>query len=249
MQKNSRFLSLFSASKPILGMLHLKGDTPEETVERAMRELDTLLENGVDGVIVEDYYGTADEVEQVLARIAAERPQAVRGVNVLHDLDRAFALAGAYGAQFIQWDSVAGHLKPEDEPAFAEHLAALRADSSACLLGGVRFKYQPYLSGRPLEEDMELALDRCDGIVVTGAGTGLDTGLEKIQAFGRLIAGRVPLIVGAGLTAVTAAEQLALADGAIVGSYFKEDHNAENELCPAHVADFMAAVRQARNIQ
>ena len=96
---------------------------------------------------------------------------------------------------------------------------------------------------------MELALDRCDGIVVTGAGPGLDTGLGKIQAFGRLIAGRVPLIVGAGLTAGTAAAQLALADGAIVGSYFKEDHNAENELCPAHVADFMAAVRQARNIQ
>ena len=55
--------------------------------------------------------------------------------------------------------------------------------------------------------------------------------------------------MGAGLTAETAAAQLALADGAIVGSYFKEDHNAENELCPAHVADFMAAVRQARNIQ
>ena len=32
MPKNSRFLSLFSASKPILGMLHLKGDTPVETV-------------------------------------------------------------------------------------------------------------------------------------------------------------------------------------------------------------------------
>ena len=93
---------------------------------------------------------------------------------------------------------------------------------------------------------MELALKRCDAIVVTGAGTGLDTGLEKIRTFGRLIAGRAPLIVGAGLTAETAATQLALADGAIVGSYFKEGHNAENELCPAHVADFMAAVRQAR---
>ena len=78
MPKNSRFLSLFAAEKPILGMLHLKGDTPEETVERAMGELDTLLENGVDGVIVEDYYGTADEVEQVLARIAAERSEMLR---------------------------------------------------------------------------------------------------------------------------------------------------------------------------
>ena len=55
--------------------------------------------------------------------------------------------------------------------------------------------------------------------------------------------------MGAGLTAETAAEQLALADGAIVGSYFKEGHNAENELCPAHVADFMAAVRQVRGAQ
>ena len=54
-----------------------------------------------------------------------------------------------------------------------------------------------------------------------GAGTGIETKLEKIKRF-RDALGDFPLIVGAGVTAETAAQQLAYSDGAIVGTGFKE---------------------------
>ena len=121
---------------------------------------------------------------------------------------------------------------------------ALR-DGTVSVLGGVRFKYQPVLSGRSVEEDLRLGMERCDAIVVTGAGTGINTELDKIKAF-RQVTGSFPLVVGAGLTAETVREQLTYADGAIVGSWFKEEGKAVNPLDPQRVERFMGEVRALR---
>ena len=51
------------------------------------------------------------------------------------------------------------------------------------LLGGVRFKYQPVHSGRTLEEDLRIGMERCDAIVCTGEGTGIPTPLGKVEEF------------------------------------------------------------------
>ena len=237
--KNKNFLDLFAHDKPIMAMLHLKGETADERFERAVRELDLLLAGGADAVIVEDYFGTADDVERVLRYIAAQRPDIVYGVNILHDYRRAFSLAAQYGVKFIQIDSMAGHLKPEDDGAYGEEINDLRRQSDAFLIGGVRFKYQPYLSGRSLEEDMDIALGRCDAIVVTGTGTGIATDIEKIREFRQLI--------GAGLTPESCGGQFAHADAAIVGSYFKDTYKDTGDVDPAHVKTFMDAVRAVRS--
>ena len=81
-------------------------------------------------------------------------------------------------------------------------------------------------------------MERCDAIVVTGAGTGISTDLDKIKNF-RAILGDFPLIVGAGMTAETAQEQLTFSDGAIVGSYFKEFGEAEYPVDETRVKEFM----------
>lgn len=113
------------------------------------------------------------------------------------------------------------------------------------ILGGVRFKHQPILSGRSLEEDLRLGMQRCDAIVVTGEGTGMNTSIEKIRQF-RDLMGDFPLVVGAGLTAQTVPEQLSVGDGAIVGSTFKEGRKAKGEVCKAYVEEFMEQVRKLR---
>ena len=150
----------------------------------------------------------------------------------------AFDMAWKYGARFVQLDSVCGHLEPSYEKPFLKKLETLRGEGDIFLLGGVRFKYQPVRSGRSLEEDLKLGMERCDAIVVTGEGTGISTDLEKIKTF-RGILGDFPLIVGAGMTAETAKEQLAFSDGAIVGSYFKEYGEAEYPVDEARVKEFM----------
>jgi hypothetical protein len=65
-------------------------------------------------------------------------------VNILRDFGESFRLAEEYGGRFVQMDAVAGHLAPEHEAPFVERLAELRSRVAVCVLGGVRFKYQPY---------------------------------------------------------------------------------------------------------
>ncbi|SDS63039.1 BtpA/SgcQ family protein [Microterricola viridarii] len=243
--RRTAFLDRLAAAPVVLGMVHLKGETAEEKLDIARREIETLYSNGVDAVIVENYFGTPDDVEAVLRVLQQERPTACYGVNVLDDDERGFVLAGQYGASFVQLDSVAGHLGAEDEPAFAERLAGWRASTDAAVLGGVRFKYQPYLSGNDLGTDLGLGRERADAIVVTGEGTGMETSLERIREF-RGILGEFPLIVGAGITAANCVAQLEDADGAIVGSFLKDTRKDDGDVLAAHVAELTAIAHGAR---
>lgn len=229
---------VFGAEKPIIGMLHLSGYGREKVLENAKREIDIMYRSGVHAVLVENYFGDRVDVENALKLLQKEYPHKVYGVNMLGFPEMAFDLARKYGARFVQMDSVCGHLEPSYERPFLKKLDAMRGDGDIFLLGGVRFKYQPVRSGRSLEEDLRLGMERCDAIVVTGAGTGVSTDLEKIKTF-RSVLGDFPLIVGAGMTAETAQEQLTYSDGAIVGSDFKEYGKAEYPVDEARVKEFM----------
>lgn len=250
----------FHVNKPIIGMIHLSGYTPEQAKEWAKWEIEQLYECGVDAVLVEDYFGDAEEVEWTLEYLHKQYKGNIYGVNMLSDNERAFRLAVKYGASFIQMDSVCGHLRPGRNPEgqkkawihdirydedYAEKLAALREQYPVFLLGGVRFKYQPVYSGRTVEEDLMIGKERCNAVVVTGSGTGISTEMEKIRQF-RSVLGDFPLIVGAGMTEATCQEQLALADGAIVGSWFKKDGVTEYPVDPERVRRFMEIAKANR---
>jgi len=239
------FLNLFPKSKPILAMLHLKGNTRDDILARAVREADIYVANGVDALIVEDYFGDATDVENVLAVLSRERPHYILGVNVLDDFPRSYELAAQYGAKFMQVDSICGHLTPANEQAYLTMVARYRRDGQVAVIGGVRFKYQPYLSGRSLADDLVIGRAHCDAIAVTGEGTGVDTDMHKIREF-REILGDFPLVIGAGMTVAQVADKLAVADAAIVGSTFKEARQASNEVNATYVREFMEAVGELR---
>ncbi|ASP23206.1 BtpA family protein (plasmid) [Antarctobacter heliothermus] len=238
--------NVFPIRKPIFGMLHLGGDTPEDRVRQALEEAKIMAGEGIDGLVVENYFGDADDVERVLEKLVPMDLGARVGINVLRDNSRAFSLAQKYPVAFIQIDSVCGHLKPEEDAMFASALEQQRAIVDALLFGGVRFKYQPVLSGRDEATDLRLGIARCDAIVVTSDATGQETDREKIGRFRAAAGDACSVLVGAGMTERNAADQLALADGAIVGSWLKEGHVDKGRLAPAHVRRFMAAVRTAR---
>ncbi len=240
------FLKLFKHPKPIMGMIHLKGNSQSEKLELAKSEIDTLTQNGIDAVIVENYFGTPDDMEMILDYIVRERPHICYGVNVLDNDTLGFAMARKYNAAFIQLDSVAGHLLPDDDLIFHDFISSERAQTNAYVLGGVRFKYQPYLSGRNLEDDLTIGMTRCDAIVVTGAATGAETDMQKILDFREVIGSDFPLIVGAGLTAENCIEKLTVTDGGIIGSYLKDTHKDDGIVCADHVKKFMREVNTLR---
>jgi predicted TIM-barrel enzyme len=90
-------------------------------------------------------------------------------------------------------------------------------------------------------------MTRCDAIVVTGSATGGETEMDKIKKF-REVNGDFPLIVRAGLdpTRWTFDQALAVADGGIVGSWFKVGHEARGDVDPGFVRTFMDKVKALR---
>lgn len=239
--EKTAFQRLFPDQKPVIAMLHLKSDHHMAMLERAMREIELYYRNGVQAVLVENYFGSIAYCEQVLHYLHTQFPDRCYGVNILGSPQKAFELANAHRASFIQIDSVSGHLRLKQDEEFETYLKELRHSDWPLVLGGVRFKYQPVLSGRALSEDIKAGKRRCDAIVTTGEGTGSDTPMEKLLEF-RQFTGDFPLIAGAGVTADTVRAKLSICDGVIVGSWFKESHNASGDVNEPYVKAFMDAI-------
>lgn len=233
-------------NKPILGMIHLSGTDSTIKFERALVEIDILANEGVDGIIVENYHGSAEDVELVLSNIKDYRGYV--GINVLpNDYELALKLADKYNADFIQLDYIAGNYI-NATPIDVEHFLSIRSEySQVKILGGVWPKYYRPVVDSILMHDIESAMKLADAIVVTGSGTGKETPLDKIKEFRRIM-GDFPLIIGAGLDSNNVAEQLSIADGAIVGSCLKP-YKRTNEMIDKNlVKEFMDEVRKIRNL-
>lgn len=239
------FLDLFENKKPIMGMLHLKGKDEQEIFERLKEELDIYLHSGIDAVILEDYFGTYTDLVRALEYTKAQNIGIPYGVNCLNFDSLGFYLAKKYDCAFLQIDSVVGHVMPRDEASLQAFFDMNRADYDGYLLGGVRFKYQPMLSVKSLEEDLEIARTRCDAICVTQDRTGQETSMDKIVEFRRGL-NDFPLVVAAGVTADNIEKQLAIADAAIIGSYFKDNYKDEGDLCAEHIKIVMDKVKDIR---
>jgi predicted TIM-barrel enzyme len=239
----STLLDSFPGATPVFAMLHHKGDDPADIQARTRREIDLLWAAGVDAVIVENYFGGVDDVIATCEYLRSERPEVVFGINVLKDDAEAFRIAREYGARFVQLDSVAGHLPPAEDAEFADWLAAERAMGDVLVLGGVRFKYQPVNSGRSLEEDLLLGVERSDAIVVTGEGTAITTPHDKTREFRRIVGEGFPLVIGAGVTPSSAAADLADADALIVGSALKDTLADTGDVDESRARELVNAIR------
>lgn len=236
-----KFLDIFKTKKPILAMIHLKGDTDEEVFERAKKEIDIYYENGADAVIVENYFGSYPHMVKVLEYLQNNMPERIYGVNCLDNDTMNFELAMKYDADFIQLDSVAGHLNLQNDITFDSFMKLYRERYKGYVLGGVRFKYQPYKSNRSLEEDLHIGMTRCDAIVVTQDATGQETSMDKINEFRHIIGDDFPLIIGAGVTPDNCQKQFKVGDAAIVGSYFKDTYKDTGDVDASHVKKMIEA--------
>ena len=234
------FNKVFKNKKPVIGMIHTNSSGDSSVLELAKKEIEIYLKYGV-VPLIENYFGSADDCADVLEWMHTAHADAVYGVNILGDERWAFELAHQYGAKFIQIDSVCGHLKPEHEPLYIQQLKENREKYDVAVLGGVRFKYQAVRSGRSTEEDLVIGKERCDAIVCTGSGTGMETPMDKVEQF-KATLGDFSVVVGAGVTLETAQETMSKSDGMIVGSWFKFGHDAHHLVNETYVKEFMEAL-------
>jgi membrane complex biogenesis BtpA family protein len=262
--------SMFPVRKPVIAMLHLTalpGDPGFDSragiaaiVDRARRELADLQAGGVDGVLISNefslpYLTSTEPITAIsMARIIGELLPDLAvpyGVNVLWDGRASIDLAVATGARFVReiftgayasdfgiWNTNIGEV--------ARHRARIGA-SEVKLFFNVVPESAAYLADRDLGSITASTVFATlpDAICVSGLTAGAPTDLQALGIV-KAAAGDVPVFVNTGMRAHNAAEQLALADGAITGTYFKRDGVFENPVDRARVEELMAAVREFR---
>ncbi|MGC8580152.1 MAG: BtpA/SgcQ family protein [bacterium] len=264
---------LFNVDKPIIGMVHLiplpgspayNGWSMDLVIEKAKRDAKVLVENGVDGLIVENMwdlpYYVAKEVppEEMTAHAVAAR-EIVKsfdlpvGITVIHNGGRvALAIAKASGAKFIRDCLLTGSYLWDTGPldhGNATEVMRLRKwlySEDIRVFADVYKKHAVTFPGIDPEthavwSDFYMA----DALIVTGRMTGQETPLELIERVKRAAPER-PVIIGSGLTAENAERLMHKADGAIVGTYFKFGGVTQNPVDPERVKKLMNVVKKLR---
>ena len=263
---------LFGVEKPVIGMVHLwplpgspgyAGHDMDAILSHAQRDVETLLEGGVDGLIVENmwdlpYHVGADvRIEAVTAQaVAARRIREMAdvpvGVNVIHNGWQAeLAIAIAASLDFMRvciltgarlWDT--GDL----DQGCAADLLRRRQELGAGkvkLFADVDKKHSVPFPGLDLETHIEWTeFYGADALIVSGRMTGDAPQLDKVRR-AREAATR-PILMGSGTTADNIADFLQYADGAIVGTSLKVDGIGESPVDLQRVRSYMEKVRAVR---
>lgn len=248
MKLNNNFNYIFD-NTPILGMIHMYGNNSEERVQRALDEIKIFEEVGIDGAIVENYnvHCPIEDIVNVLEN--SRNSKAIMGVNLLCYESQSIPFATKHGAKFVQIDRIAGKYQ-SGELDFETYSKYKNENPEIIIMGGVWPKYYSPLPNSEMGQDLFVGMGRCECIVVTGSGTGMETPLDKVKYFREVInnfGSRNKLIIGAGLNKDNAFEQLKYADGAIVGSCLKYDNECSNQLDVKACKEFMKPVYDARN--
>ncbi len=238
----------------------------QAVLDRALRDAEALVRGGVEGCVVENFGdapfppGDADPHVPAFLAVAADRLRrefgdALQvGVNALrNDARAALAAAAAAGASFVRVNVLAGAAWTDQglvQGRAAEVLAYRRSlghgPGSLRIFADVFVKHARPLGWTDIgEAAADTALRAgADALIVTGAATGRGASLADARRV-RAAAPRHPLWVGSGVRPDTLADWVAVADGAIVGTFLHEDADLRRPLDPDRVAALVEARRQA----
>jgi len=255
------FRKLFQDKKPIIGCIHLDplpgapayGGSMEKILETALREVKIYRDHGIDGLIVENFRdmpfypdNLPPETIAAMAVITHSVKSAFGGpvgVNALrNDALGALAIAVAGNADFIRVNVHTGASLTDQGIIQGRAHETLRArkhlNARILILADVRVKHATPIGNFSLEEEVKNTLERglADGIIVSGKATGASVKLEELEVIRKCTT--LPVLIGSGTKPGNLASLLPMADGFIVGSYFKRNGLAANEVDRKRVKEF-----------
>jgi len=224
------------------------------------RDIEALQVGGVDGIMLSNEGSlpwmtnpppvtAASMAAQIgIARSAIRIPFGVHVIwNPMATLDLAAAVeadygwevfTGVYASDFGLWNTNVGET--------ARHRRRIGA-SGVRLLFEVVPEAAVYMGGRPIIDQVRSTLFNAlpDALCVAGLKPGEPASLDVVREI-KAVNQDVPVLVSTGVKESTVAEQLATADGAIVGSALKKDGNLWNHVDAERVKSFMRVARSAR---
>jgi membrane complex biogenesis BtpA family protein len=261
---------LFGTNKPIIGMCHFKalpGDPGYDAsrgltwiIEGARADLLALQAGGVDAVMFSNEaslpYLTKVETVTVacMADIVAELKGDMKvpyGVNVLWDPTASLDLAMATGAQFVReiftgvyssdfglWNTNAGAVIRHQHAIGAQHVR---------LLFNIVPEAAAYLGNRPVADIARSTVfnARPDALCVSGHTAGSETDVETLQLVKAAVPD-TPVFANTGVRVDNVRKQLAVADGAVIGTAFKAAGNIWNAIELTRVKAMMDEVKAYR---
>ena len=260
---------VIGTEKAIIAMCHLDplpgdpyfGDsTMEQVVENARRDLIALQNGGVDAVMFSNefslpYLTNVDTVTvAAMARVIGELMSDIRipfGVNVLWDPEKSLDLAAATGARFVReiftgvyasdfgmWNTNVGRT--------IRHQHAIGA-SNVKLLFNIVPEAAKYLADRDVASIAKSTVfnNRPDALCVSGLTAGAMTDTQTLKRVKDTVPDTV-VFANTGVRYENVEQQLAVADGAVVGTTFKIDGVFENHVDEERVKRFMDKVRAFR---
>jgi len=257
--------AVFASPKPVIGMIHV-GALPGTPAGRAsVRELEAQAvaearlyrDGGVHGIAIENTHdvpylkgGVGPEITAamtILARAVKAESGLPCGIQILAGANHeALAVAHAASLDFVRVEGFAfAHVADEGiiESSAASLLRFRRAIGAerVQVWADVKKKHSSHAITADVDVgDTAAAVEfmRADAVIVTGAATGEepdDVALTDVRQRCRL-----PLYTGSGLTADNLSRFARLADGFIVGSYFKQDGRWSESVDPRRVERFMS---------
>jgi uncharacterized protein len=252
---------------PVIGMIHLRAlpGAPDwagdlAAVEAAaLRDLDALVEGGLQAIIVENYHDTPfypgpvpPETVAAMAVIATglkrRHPAVALGVNVLrNDAAAALAVTGVAGGGFIRINVHTGAVVTDQGLIGGRAHRTLRKRrelglASVGIFADLRVKHAAPLAPRDVIAEAADLRERgqADALIVSGIATGAaaDASLlaTLLDAFPKC-----PLVVGSGVSADNVELYAGAADAAIVGTSLKEG----GEMSATRTARLLAAWQAA----
>ncbi len=261
---------VFATEKPIIAMCHftpMPGDPGYDAdkglrwvIEQVRQNLRALQEGGVDTVMFSNeaslpYLTKVETITYVtMARVIGEIMKEITvpfGVNVLWDPTASIDLAVATGALFVReifsgvyasdfglWNTNAG------EVVRHQHRISGR---SVKLLYNIVPEAAVYLGSRTIADIARSTVfnDRPDALCVSGLTAGVPSSADALKQVKAAVPG-TPVFANTGVRLENIEEQLAAADGAVVGTTFKRDGYIWNEVDGRRVKDFMKKVRDFR---
>lgn len=242
---------LFQNGKCMIGMVHCLplpgtmgyGGDMGKIIEQAVADAVLLEQVGFDAIIVENmgdapFAAKMDEEQKaalaVVAAYVKERVHLPVGIDAaFSDYQAGLAITNAIGAAMVRIpvfvDTVVtacGILHP-----CAREVVRYRKDIGAedvLIFADIQVKHSHMLvDSISIHESAEMAAENgADAIIVTGAQIGMETPLAVIEEVKKTVS--IPVIAGSGFTPQNGKAQLAIADGAIVGSSLKQGGKIAN---------------------
>jgi membrane complex biogenesis BtpA family protein len=255
--------------RTVIGMVHLVplpgsprwAGSMRDVIAAALADARALIDGGVDALLVENFGdapftpgrvepATVAAMSVVAAEVRREFPRTRLGLNVLkNDARAALGVAAAVGAEFIRVNVHAGAVLADQGVVQSDAYGTLRdrrlLGVDVAILADVGGKHAVPLAPVETEQMARDLVHRglADALVVSGAATGQATPLGEVKRV-RSAVPDVPLLIGSGVTAETAAELLSVADGLIVGTSVKRDGDVRQPVDRARVEKLVAAARR-----